>query len=88
MNVDLSSIKCVVFDEAGRLFEQGFAVQLTEILHKLPPSRQTLLFSATLPKSLVEFAKADLQDLSPSSPRCGEQNLAGPGKCELDHEEL
>ena len=64
MNLDLSSIKYVVFDEADRLFEQGFAVQLTEILHKLPPSRQTLLFSATLPRSLVEFAKAGLQEPS------------------------
>ncbi|KAJ9604265.1 ATP-dependent RNA helicase dbp10 [Cladophialophora chaetospira] len=62
MNLDLSSIKYVVFDEADRLFEMGFAAQLTEILHALPASRQTLLFSATLPKSLVEFARAGLQD--------------------------
>ncbi|EEP75470.1 predicted protein [Uncinocarpus reesii 1704] len=62
MNLDLSSIKYVVFDEADRLFEMGFAAQLTEILHGLPQSRQTLLFSATLPKSLVEFARAGLQD--------------------------
>ena len=40
----------------------GFEAQLTEILHKLPHSRQTLLFSATLPASLVEFTKAGLQD--------------------------
>ncbi|KAL2264319.1 hypothetical protein VTK26DRAFT_7285 [Humicola hyalothermophila] len=64
MSLDLSSIKYVVFDEADRLFEMGFAVQLTEILHALPPSRQTLLFSATLPSSLVEFARAGLQDPS------------------------
>ncbi|KAK5998647.1 ATP-dependent RNA helicase DBP10 [Cladobotryum mycophilum] len=62
MGLDLSSIKYVVFDEADRLFEMGFATQLTEILHALPPSRQTLLFSATLPASLVEFARAGLQD--------------------------
>lgn len=62
MNLDLSSIRYVVFDEADRLFEMGFAAQLTEILHGLPPTRQTLLFSATLPKSLVEFARAGLQD--------------------------
>uniref|UniRef100_A0A093XIZ8 ATP-dependent RNA helicase DBP10 n=1 Tax=Talaromyces marneffei PM1 TaxID=1077442 RepID=A0A093XIZ8_TALMA len=62
MNLDLSSIKYVVFDEADRLFEMGFAAQLTEILHGLPATRQTLLFSATLPKSLVEFARAGLQD--------------------------
>lgn len=62
MNLDLSSVRYVVFDEADRLFEMGFAAQLTEILHGLPTTRQTLLFSATLPKSLVEFARAGLQD--------------------------
>ncbi|EXJ78469.1 ATP-dependent RNA helicase dbp10 [Capronia coronata CBS 617.96] len=62
MNLDLSSMRYVVFDEADRLFEMGFAAQLTEILHALPASRQTLLFSATLPKSLVEFARAGLQE--------------------------
>ena len=33
-----------------------------EIIKRLPDSRQTLLFSATLPKLLVEFAKAGLHD--------------------------
>ncbi|CAN9156933.1 unnamed protein product [Alternaria sp. RS040] len=62
MGLDLSSVKYIVFDEADRLFEMGFAAQLSEILHALPASRQTLLFSATLPKSLVEFARAGLQE--------------------------
>ncbi|KAF2842246.1 ATP-dependent RNA helicase dbp10 [Patellaria atrata CBS 101060] len=62
MGLDLSSVKYIVFDEADRLFEMGFAVQLTELLYSLPTSRQTLLFSATLPKSLVEFARAGLQE--------------------------
>jgi ATP-dependent RNA helicase DDX54/DBP10 len=60
MNLDLRSIEYLVFDEADRLFEMGFEVQLHEILHRLPPTRQTLLFSATLPKSLVDFARAGL----------------------------
>lgn len=64
MSLDLSSVKYVVFDEADRLFEMGFAAQLGEILHALPLNRQTLLFSATLPKSLVEFARAGLQEPS------------------------
>lgn len=46
----------------NRLFELGFATQLHEILAKLPPTRQSLLFSATLPKTLVEFANAGLQN--------------------------
>ena len=62
MNTDLRSVQYVVFDEADRLFELGFSTELNEILSKLSPTRQTLLFSATLPKSLVEFAKAGLQN--------------------------
>ncbi|KAF1349123.1 P-loop containing nucleoside triphosphate hydrolase protein [Delphinella strobiligena] len=62
MRLDLSSVKYIVFDEADRLFEMGFAAQLAEIMVSLPDNRQTLLFSATLPKSLVEFARAGLQE--------------------------
>lgn len=62
MQLDLKSIEYIVFDEADRLFEMGFAEQLNEILASLPTTRQTLLFSATLPKTLVEFAKAGLQE--------------------------
>ena len=62
MNLDLKAVQSVIFDEADRLFEMGFEVALHEILQRLPTSRQTILFSATLPKSLVEFAKAGLQD--------------------------
>ena len=62
MNLKLSSIEYVVFDEADRLFEMGFKEQLNEIIYKLPKeNRQTLLFSATLPQNLVDFAKAGLQ---------------------------
>lgn len=45
-----------------RLFEMGFGEQIHEIVNRLPESRQTLLFSATLPKILVDFAKAGLSD--------------------------
>ncbi|ODV92352.1 hypothetical protein CANCADRAFT_42961 [Tortispora caseinolytica NRRL Y-17796] len=62
MNLNLKTIQYVVFDEADRLFEMGFSLQLTNILSYLPEFRQSLLFSATLPKSLVEFAKAGLHD--------------------------
>ncbi|XP_067665938.1 ATP-dependent RNA helicase DDX54-like isoform X2 [Haliotis asinina] len=62
MDMKLKSVEYIVFDEADRLFEMGFQEQLHEIIHRLPESRQTLLFSATLPKLLVEFAKAGLTD--------------------------
>ncbi|KAM4053141.1 ATP-dependent RNA helicase DDX54 [Anomaloglossus baeobatrachus] len=60
MNLKLHSVEYVVFDEADRLFEMGFAEQLQEILSRLPETRQSLLFSATLPKMLLEFARAGL----------------------------
>ena len=62
MDLSLSSVEYVVFDEADRLFEMGFAAQLHDIVKQFPESRQTLLFSATLPRMLVEFAKAGLKD--------------------------
>lgn len=77
MGLELSSVKYVVFDEADRLFEMGFAAQLTEIMHSLPASRQTMLFSATLPKSLVEFARAGLQD--PKLVRLDAESKIAPG---------
>ncbi|KAM3600399.1 uncharacterized protein V6R79_022731 [Siganus canaliculatus] len=62
MNLKLQNVEYVVFDEADRLFEMGFAEQLQEIIRRLPDTRQSLLFSATLPKLLVEFARAGLTE--------------------------
>ena len=62
MELKLEAVQYVVFDEADRLFEMGFGEQLSDILGRLPESRQTVLFSATLPKLLVDFAKAGLTD--------------------------
>jgi ATP-dependent RNA helicase DDX54/DBP10 len=60
MQLDLKTVEYIVFDEADRLFEMGFEEQLNELLSALPSGRQSLLFSATLPRSLVDFAKAGL----------------------------
>ncbi|XP_060525012.1 ATP-dependent RNA helicase DDX54 [Cylas formicarius] len=62
MELKLNCVEYVVFDEADRLFEMGLSEQLGEILTRLPDARQTVLFSATLPKVLVEFSKAGLSD--------------------------
>jgi ATP-dependent RNA helicase DDX54/DBP10 len=58
----LKSVKYLVFDEADRLFEMGFAEQLNEIVRECPTERQTVLFSATLPKMIVQFSRAGLKD--------------------------
>lgn len=61
-DMSLRSVEYVVFDEADSLFGMGFAEQLHKILTQLSENRQTLLFSATLPSALAEFAKAGLRD--------------------------
>jgi ATP-dependent RNA helicase DDX54/DBP10 len=58
----LKDVQMLVFDEADRLFEMGFAEQLNEIIRECPANRQTLLFSATMPKMLVQFTRAGLRD--------------------------
>jgi len=62
MERKLNHCKTVVFDEADQLFEMGFSEQLDEILDRLSSERQTMLFSATLPPKILEFAKAGLRD--------------------------
>jgi ATP-dependent RNA helicase DDX54/DBP10 len=60
--LSLQSVEILVFDEADRLFELGFAEQLRRILHGCPETRQTMLFSATMPTAVAEFAKAGLKE--------------------------
>jgi len=60
--LSLSRVEMLVFDEADRLFELGFAEQLQKILEATPQSRQVLLFSATLPAQLVSFSRAGIKD--------------------------
>ncbi|CAK9067081.1 unnamed protein product [Durusdinium trenchii] len=60
--LSLSRVEILVFDEADRLFELGFAEQLQKILDATPSSRQCLLFSATLPAQLVSFSRAGIKD--------------------------
>lgn len=61
MSLTLPTIQYVVFDEADSLFST-LAPHINTLLTYLPVQRQTLLFSATLPKSIVEFAKAGLRE--------------------------
>uniref|UniRef100_A0A7S1RHE8 RNA helicase n=1 Tax=Alexandrium catenella TaxID=2925 RepID=A0A7S1RHE8_ALECA len=60
--LSLTRIEILVFDEADRLFELGFAEQLQQVLEKTPTSRQCLLFSATLPAQLVSFSRSGVKN--------------------------
>lgn len=55
--VSLGKVGVLVLDEADRMLDMGFAPQLKEILGNLPHSRQTMLFSATMPDEIVRIAR-------------------------------
>ncbi len=60
--VDLSSVQHVVLDEADRMLDMGFSNDVERILSLMPSKRQNLLFSATMPDSIVNLATAMLTD--------------------------
>jgi len=53
----LDHCKVVVLDEADEMLDMGFREDLEEILDAAPPTRRTLLFSATMPKGIAELAR-------------------------------
>jgi len=60
-NFDASQLLVLVLDEADRILDMGFRGQLDGILSYLPPSRQTMLFSATQTKSVKDLARLSLR---------------------------
>lgn len=54
---DTSSLKAVVLDEADEMLDMGFREELEYILETTPEERRTLLFSATVPKSIMGMAQ-------------------------------
>jgi len=58
--IKLNQTDFVVMDETDRMLDMGFSVQIDRILKHVPKKRQTLLFSATLPKNIVKLAEAYL----------------------------
>lgn len=58
----LKDVKIAVLDEADRMFDIGFAHHIKQIMNAVPADRQTLLFSATMPKEVLELAQKYLKN--------------------------
>src|SRR5664280_983789 len=56
-HLDLSYVKSVVLDEADEMLDLGFLPDIEKILAMTPASRQTMLFSATMPGAIVALAR-------------------------------
>jgi ATP-dependent RNA helicase DeaD len=56
-SLDLSNIRMVVLDEADEMLKMGFIEDIERILAASPPTRQTALFSATMPDEVLRIAK-------------------------------
>ncbi|WP_370399393.1 DEAD/DEAH box helicase [Sulfitobacter sp. JB4-11] len=61
-SIDLGGLRAVVLDEADEMLDLGFREDLEFILGEAPKERQTLLFSATVPKSIAQLAKSYQKD--------------------------
>jgi ATP-dependent RNA helicase RhlE len=58
----LNSVEVLVLDEADRMLDMGFIHDIRKIVAKTPSQRQTLMFSATMPKEIAELASHMLKN--------------------------
>ncbi len=60
--IGLNQIKVLVLDEADRMLDMGFIEDVDYIIQKCPKRRQTLLFSATIPRDIARLAKNHMRN--------------------------
>ncbi len=60
--ISLKDIEYFVLDEADRMLDMGFIHDIKKIIAKLPRDRQSLFFSATMPKNIVDLSRQILRD--------------------------
>ena len=59
--LDLSHVKVLVLDEADEMLDLGFLPDVQKLLAKTPETRQTMLFSATMPGAIVSLARTHMR---------------------------
>ncbi len=61
-SIQLNGVEVLVLDEADHMLDLGFIVPIRKIVQSIPPARQTLFFSATMPKEIASLAGQMLRD--------------------------
>ena len=74
-SLDLSGFNYVVLDETDRMLDMGFSAPIAKIFSRVSEERQTLLFSATLPKNIQKISAQYLQN--PVRIEMGQVNSVG-----------
>ena len=69
--INLADIEVLILDEADQMFDKGFLPDIRRILKRIPTNRQSMVFSATMPKEIRHFA---------------EDILSNPVQIQVDHE--
>jgi len=75
----LNNIKYLVLDEADEMLDMGFKEELDTILEEIPETRQTLLFSATMPRSVSNIAKNymhNAKEITSGEKNIGSENVS------------
>jgi ATP-dependent RNA helicase RhlE len=79
--VDLADVAIFILDEADRMLDMGFIPDIKKIMKSVPDNRQTMLFSATMPKEIEAIARRLMEN-----PIRIESDRSGATPAEISHE--